>query len=103
MNSAALACSALLQEILVHPERDDLRLIYADALTDSGQEEQGEFIRVQVEIAQLEKILQAQGECHCCEMDGKCPVCRRARRLPESKRSPQRNRLLALHPRETTP
>ena len=37
----------LMTDILNHPEDDDLRLIYADWLCDHGQEDYGEFVRLQ--------------------------------------------------------
>lgn len=43
----------LLQAILEEPDSDDLRLIYADWLDEHGQEGRAEFIRVQVELAEL--------------------------------------------------
>jgi uncharacterized protein (TIGR02996 family) len=46
---------ALLQAILATPDDDDLRLVYADAITEDGQEDRAEFIRVQIELAVLSK------------------------------------------------
>lgn len=43
----------LLQSILAAPADDTARLIYADWLQENGQEERAEFIRVQVELAQM--------------------------------------------------
>ena len=43
----------LLAQILAEPERDDLRLIFADWLEENGDGERAEFIRVQIELARL--------------------------------------------------
>jgi uncharacterized protein (TIGR02996 family) len=44
---------AFLQAIREAPQDDSLRLVYADWLTDHGEGDRGEFIRVQVELARL--------------------------------------------------
>ncbi len=46
---------AFRQEILDRPEDDTPRLVYADWLDDHGDPERAEFIRVQIELAQLEE------------------------------------------------
>jgi uncharacterized protein (TIGR02996 family) len=46
---------AFLADILEHPEDDTPRLIYADWLTDHGQPDRGEFIRVQIERSRLDE------------------------------------------------
>jgi uncharacterized protein (TIGR02996 family) len=43
---------AFLQAILAAPEDDQLRLVYADSLTERG-DPRGDFIRVQCELARL--------------------------------------------------
>ena len=43
----------LLRNILLHPDDDDARLVYADWLEESGQTTRAEFIRVQVELANI--------------------------------------------------
>jgi uncharacterized protein (TIGR02996 family) len=53
---------AFLDDILAHPEDDTPRLIYADWLTDHGQQDRGEFIRVQIERARLAEDDPAQDE-----------------------------------------
>ncbi len=44
---------AFLQDIRANPEDDTPRLIFADWLTENGQPQRAEFIRVQVELARL--------------------------------------------------
>lgn len=44
---------AFLRDILAHPDDDTPRLIYADWLDEQGQSERAEFIRAQIQIAQL--------------------------------------------------
>lgn len=46
---------AVLQAILEHPDDDLPRLQYADLLEEQGQGERAEFIRVQLELADLPK------------------------------------------------
>lgn len=41
----------MLRAVLAHPEDDAPRLIMADWYSDNGQEERGEFIRIQCELA----------------------------------------------------
>lgn len=43
-----------LDAILAEPDRDDLRIIYADWLEENGQPDRCEFIRVQIEASRLE-------------------------------------------------
>lgn len=43
--------AGLLADICANPDDTDLRLIYADWLDENGQEERGEFIRLQIELA----------------------------------------------------
>ena len=52
----------LLAQILAEPERDDLRLIFADWLEENDQAERAEFIRVQLEIARTEVSVYVKGE-----------------------------------------
>ena len=42
---------ALLAAILADPADDTARLVYADWLTENGQSDRGEFIRVEIELA----------------------------------------------------
>jgi uncharacterized protein (TIGR02996 family) len=44
---------ALLAAIRLHPDEDVPRLAYADWLTENGQPERGEFIRVQCELSRM--------------------------------------------------
>ncbi len=44
---------AFLADIIAHPEDDSLRLIYSDYLSEQGEEERAEFIRVQIELARV--------------------------------------------------
>lgn len=46
--------TALLRTILARPDDDAPRLVYAEWLEEHGQEERGEFIRVQCELCRLE-------------------------------------------------
>jgi uncharacterized protein (TIGR02996 family) len=52
---------ALLRCVLAHPQEDGPRLVYADALEEVGECQRAEFIRVQIEIANLEKREDARG------------------------------------------
>lgn len=45
--------AAFLADIIEHPDCDTRRLIYADWLSDHGQEKRAEFIRVQIELSRL--------------------------------------------------
>lgn len=47
--------TAILQDIAAHPEEDTPRLIYADWLEEHG-DPQGEFIRIQCELAHQERL-----------------------------------------------
>lgn len=49
--------AALLRRILDDPQDDGVRLVYADALEEAGELERSEFIRVQLEIAEVEPKL----------------------------------------------
>lgn len=71
-----------LPAILAEPERDDLRLIYADWLEESGQEERGEFVRVQCELDPLRK----HGHGAAYPHEGSCDKCLRAARLERRER-----------------
>jgi uncharacterized protein (TIGR02996 family) len=53
---------AFLADILEHPQDDAPRLIYADWLTDNGNPERGEFIRIQIERSHLDEDDPAQDE-----------------------------------------
>jgi uncharacterized protein (TIGR02996 family) len=44
---------ALLDDIIAHPEDDQLRLVYADWLEERGQQKRAEFIQVQIELSRL--------------------------------------------------
>ncbi len=46
-----------LQDILSHPQDDGVRLIYADWLEDHGDPARAEFIRCQLELEKLRKLL----------------------------------------------
>lgn len=73
---------AFLEDIITHPEDDTLRLIYADYLSEHGQEEMAEFIRAQIERAELRCVIhndkippptiqmceQLKGECRHCDL-----------------------------------
>lgn len=45
-----------IRDICLHPEDDSLRLIFADWLSDNGQEDRAEFVRVQLELEELKKV-----------------------------------------------
>lgn len=63
----------LLSAILAHPDEDTPRLMLADALEERGQPARAEFIRVQVELAQLDRC-----EDRCRErIDFCCETCLR--------------------------
>ncbi len=47
---------ALLARILAVPEDDTLRLVYADAIQDEGDESRAEFIRTQIDLARLPPV-----------------------------------------------
>jgi uncharacterized protein (TIGR02996 family) len=44
-----------LQEIIAHPEDDAPRLVYADWLDDRGEADRAELIRLQIEVARIER------------------------------------------------
>jgi uncharacterized protein (TIGR02996 family) len=48
---------ALLHAIIEHPEEDTPRLVYADCLEENGDPDRAKFIRVQIERAQLPRVL----------------------------------------------
>ncbi len=50
METLTTALAGLLQAIIEEPDSDDLRLIYADALADNGDEARAEFVRDQILI-----------------------------------------------------
>lgn len=54
---------ALLQTINANPGDDAPRLVYADWLSENGQEERGEFIRVQCELANTPESVRLTQEC----------------------------------------
>jgi uncharacterized protein (TIGR02996 family) len=70
-----------LRDIIANPEEDVLRLIYADWLTENGEEDYGEFIRVQCRITAIDAALEDTGDCNQPD----CPGCveRRALRRRE--------------------
>ncbi len=52
--------NALLSAIAAHPDDDTVRLAYADWLDEHGQPIRAEFIRVQIDIAQKERLPRAE-------------------------------------------
>jgi uncharacterized protein (TIGR02996 family) len=52
--------TALFTAILANPDEDAVRLVYADWLQENDDEALAEFIRVQVETARLEPIVEGQ-------------------------------------------
>lgn len=54
MRSALTDGDLLLRGILAEPADDTVRLAYADWLQENGQDARAQFIRVQIELAQLE-------------------------------------------------
>lgn len=64
----------LLQAILDNPDDDAPRLIYADWLEENGNPERAEFIRVQIELTQPDRL-----ECRCYPelSQGVMQICRR--------------------------
>jgi uncharacterized protein (TIGR02996 family) len=73
--------AGFLAAILAEPERDDVRLIYADWLEDNGDPDRAEFIRVQCRITAVDAALEDTGDCNQPD----CPGCveRRALRRRE--------------------
>lgn len=66
---------SFLQDIIANPADDALRLIYADWLSEQGREEQGSFVRTQVEYQQVYAHWRnAEDDCNCQE-------CSKARAL----------------------
>jgi uncharacterized protein (TIGR02996 family) len=81
--------AAFLQDIIEHPDDDDLRLIYADWLDEQGQEARAEFVRVQIRIAVLDEELQSSEDCDNPGCDGckeRRTLRRRERELLEAHR-----------------
>lgn len=74
--------------ILDAPADDGLRLVYADWLDEHGQGERGEFIRVQVKIAALNRELLSDEDCQ----DPRCPGCQERLGLQERERELWTNR-----------
>lgn len=78
---------ALLAAILAEPDADDLRLIYADFLEETGQPERAEFVRCQRRIATLEaasghaKTTPLAFSCKCAVCVEAFPLRRREREL----------------------
>lgn len=70
---------AFLQDIIAYPEDDTPRLIYADYLSEHGQEERAEFIRAQIERAKIRCVDdhgQFPGQIVLCEqLRGECRHC----------------------------
>ncbi len=59
---------ALLADIVAHPDDDTPRLVYADWLSENGQEERAELIRVQIERTRLPEWDTAQVRLRLREM-----------------------------------
>ncbi len=78
--SQMTANDGMLQAILREPRADDLRLIWADALTESGEEERGEFVRVQCRLVELDDVLMDSGDEECGGTDCICKNRKRLRR-----------------------
>jgi uncharacterized protein (TIGR02996 family) len=64
--SILTAGDALFKDILLQPEEDSYRLIYADWLEENGEPERAEFIRVSMELANCpsEDITKREVELH---------------------------------------
>lgn len=71
--------ATLLRAILAEPERDEPRLLYADFLRERGEWDRAEFIDVQIELAQMNR-LGAAGSMSP-ETDHKIALRRREREL----------------------
>jgi uncharacterized protein (TIGR02996 family) len=69
---------SLLWAILEEPDRDDVRLVYADAIDEAGEIERAAYIR--------ERVLEPYGQLHCT-LDGAIGIA-------ESWRSPEKRRFL---------
>jgi uncharacterized protein (TIGR02996 family) len=67
---------ALLRGICAYPDDDLRRLVAADWLTENGEEEYAEFVRVQVEKTKLveAKACKAYAAGRCCRSMS-CPLC----------------------------
>lgn len=59
---------SLLRSILESPQDDTPRLIYADWLEENGEAERAEFVRVQVELARLERNEIHFADCDACAL-----------------------------------
>lgn len=73
---------AFLADILTAPADDAPRLIFADWLADNGEEARGEFIRVQCELARVDREVESLGKCHCGDSGDPtgCSRCREGKR-----------------------
>lgn len=69
---------ALLRAVMLSPDDDTPRLVYADYLDDLGREAEAVFIRVQIRVARIEAALATRFEDRdLCTDPGAswCPVC----------------------------
>ena len=69
---------ALFRAILDNPDDDTLRLIYADALEEEGNDRRAEFIRSQVQLANVHEYEPASIRCRYLDREkwsGRC-LCR---------------------------
>lgn len=78
MTIATATLTGLRRSILLAPDDDDVRLVYADCAEEQGQGEYAEFIRVQIELAHLDAA-----DCTCeldhtlqTRSDPQCPLNR---------------------------
>ncbi len=78
--SQMTATHGMLQAILREPRADDLRLIFADWLAENGEDEYGEFVRLQVE---LPRVIRESFCHHNLTMPRHCPACVLRRRERE--------------------
>ncbi len=74
---------SFLQKIIDNLSDDDTRFIFADWLEDHGQVERSEFIRIQIELAELVEVLQSDEACGqpLCDCEKLGPLRERERTL----------------------
>ncbi len=72
--------AAFLAAIRNAPDDDAPRLVYADWLSENGEEERAEFIRVQVALAAMGTVCDREDQddgCHPFRVEWKCSPCQR--------------------------
>ena len=92
MDTLAAQRAGLIRDICEHPQRDDLRLIFADWCEDHGEPERDEFVRLEI----AREVDLDWHESTCAE-DLPCKNCRRVDKLlaSRSRDIPDRSNLYA--------